>query len=84
MDDFGFGLVCPSRTGTREEAGTLIRGAVGPVGEPGTLTQGGPVSPSSSRLRIEPFKTKPPAVMCDYYCSTYHDYKAVRVGGIVQ
>jgi hypothetical protein len=34
------GLVCPSRTGTREE--------------PGTLTQGAPVFPGSSRLGIEP------------------------------
>ncbi len=34
------GLVCPSRTGTREE--------------PGTLTQGVPVFPGSSRLEIEP------------------------------
>jgi hypothetical protein len=34
------GLVCPSRTGTREETGTL--------------TQGAPVFPGSSRLGIEP------------------------------
>ncbi len=34
------GLVCPSRTGTREE--------------PSTLTQGAPVFPGSSRLGIEP------------------------------
>ena len=34
------GLVCPSRTGTLEE--------------PGTLTQGAPVFPGSSRLGIEP------------------------------
>jgi hypothetical protein len=56
------GLVCPSRTGTREEPGTLTQGApvfprssrAGTREEPGTLTQGAPVFPRSSRLGIEP------------------------------
>ena len=56
------GLVCPSRTGTREEPGTLIQGApvfprssrAGTRDEPGTLTQGAPVFPGSSRLGNEP------------------------------